>query len=673
MDNQFSEARPHSVTPEIPSPVPVAPPPTPTLSEVLMGHLMRFGVSALILAGIWVVATVVLRANFLVGMQTRDALGFATIITLVSFFFLRTLIPGLSTKKQPVQTHAQPTDSAREVVETVVFVVVLVLLLKSFAAEAFVIPTGSMAQTLYGYQKIVKCPQCDIEFPVNCATEVEPTEGQPQPVLRCACPNCRQDITLVQASKDPNKDPSEKASSKPGVIPDPGWNSGDRVLVAKFVYDLLDRIPDRLDVVVFKFPGDESLTPFPQSGPIKKHVPINYIKRLIGRPGETIAIHRGKLFVLSPEKALEKGLVYNDVSEAGDDPAKKALLWRLPHTHHNDAVKNFEDGDFSIVRKKPANLLSMRRIVYDNDHQAKDLTDAEYQRWRPAENAAWKPSGKTAFAHEGTGNGSTFEWLHYKHILRGSPGKPQLITDVMGYNSAVGGGNGGNWASDLMLECQVDVTESKGSFAMEISRGAFRYQALFDLATGTCSLYQVGPPDGAQGGDFADAPKPVVTELKSVPTSLAKKGSYHLRFANMDDRLAVWVDEHLVFGDGVELVTPRTLVPTPENDQERPTSLGSRDAKVSVSKIKIFRDTYYTLDPSSPDSKDFQPDDPKTWAKLAELSPSTYYVQPGHFLCLGDNSPQSSDGRTWGLVPQRLLLGRALLVYWPATRAGRIR
>ena len=51
-------------------------------------------------------------------------------------------------------------------------------------------------------------------------------------------------------------------------------------------------------------------------------------------------------------------------------------------------------------------------------------------------------------------------------------------------------------------------------------------------------------------------------------------------------------------------------------------------------------------------------------------------VQPGHYLCMGDNSPESSDGRTWGLVPERLLLGRALLVYWPAwptNRMGRIR
>src|SRR5689334_22185897 len=54
-------------------------------------------------------------------------------------------------------------DAFREVVETVVFVIVLVLLLKTFVAEAFVIPTGSMAETLLGYQKWETCPQCGHE------------------------------------------------------------------------------------------------------------------------------------------------------------------------------------------------------------------------------------------------------------------------------------------------------------------------------------------------------------------------------------------------------------------------------------------------------------------------------------------------------------------------------
>src|SRR4051812_43802642 len=61
-------------------------------------------------------------------------------------------------------------DNFREIVETIVFVVVLVLLLKSFVAEAFVIPTGSMAETLWGYQKLIKCPKCTYSFPVNCSS-----------------------------------------------------------------------------------------------------------------------------------------------------------------------------------------------------------------------------------------------------------------------------------------------------------------------------------------------------------------------------------------------------------------------------------------------------------------------------------------------------------------------
>src|SRR5579859_330666 len=91
------------------------------------------------------------------------------------------------------QTNPQPTprfqvveikDGFREVLETIVFVVVLVLLLKSFVAEAFVIPTGSMATTLLGDKKDTVCPECGYPFPVNCHEEVEARPGrETQPVL----------------------------------------------------------------------------------------------------------------------------------------------------------------------------------------------------------------------------------------------------------------------------------------------------------------------------------------------------------------------------------------------------------------------------------------------------------------------------------------------------------
>jgi hypothetical protein len=92
---------------------------------------------------------------------------------------------------------AEYTDSFREIVETIVFVVVLVLLLKTFVAEAFVIPTGSMASTLLGYHKMITCPQCGHTQPVNCSAEVEPQKGQPKvDVEKCECENCRFTIWL---------------------------------------------------------------------------------------------------------------------------------------------------------------------------------------------------------------------------------------------------------------------------------------------------------------------------------------------------------------------------------------------------------------------------------------------------------------------------------------------
>src|SRR5262245_43587865 len=256
-------------------------------------------------------------------------------------------------KKDRKKHH--PRDPAREVVETIVFVVVLVLLLKLFVTEAFVIPTGSMAETLYGYQKIVTCPKCGHEFPVNSHDEVEGRQGdgKKMKLYGFTCPNCRYMGTIDE------------------VKPEPKNGSGDRVLVLKPLYHI--REPKRGEVVVFKWPEK----------PQDKFVAQNYIKRAMGFGGETIAIYRGELFATT-------AISYPEDDPNYPRPADPLDLWRPQymystaqlHGHPNPrATELFEAsraagflpgrGGFEIVRKGEDQMLADRRLVWDNDKQPK--------------------------------------------------------------------------------------------------------------------------------------------------------------------------------------------------------------------------------------------------------------------------------------------------------------
>jgi signal peptidase I len=45
-------------------------------------------------------------------------------------------------------------------------------------------------------------------------------------------------------------------------------------------------------------------------------------------------------------------------------------------------------------------------------------------------------------------------------------------------------------------------------------------------------------------------------------------------------------------------------------------------------------------------------------------------VPEGHYFMLGDNRPNSQDGRFWGFVPEANIKGPAFLRYWPLSRIG---
>ena len=57
-----------------------------------------------------------------------------------------------------------PLGFGRETVESLVIAFTLALLFRAFEAEAFVIPTGSMAPTLMGRHKDLDCSECEFNF-----------------------------------------------------------------------------------------------------------------------------------------------------------------------------------------------------------------------------------------------------------------------------------------------------------------------------------------------------------------------------------------------------------------------------------------------------------------------------------------------------------------------------
>ncbi|AQQ09036.1 Signal peptidase I [Sedimentisphaera cyanobacteriorum] len=197
-------------------------------------------------------------------------------------------------------------------IEWIVVALVFALIFRGFVVEAFKIPTGSMAPTLRGDHFHLTCHQCGKQFDVGFQAG---RNRNPNIAKFTKCPVCGY-LQRVGAPK----------------------TGGDRILVLKSIYQF--REPERWDVFVFKNPTEPN---------------INYIKRLVGLPGETIHIYDGDLFIdgeiaRKPEKILEEmwmPVYSNDyLPSRPQEPrfSKDGDTWERPFTEEGGSWGYSQEG-----------------------------------------------------------------------------------------------------------------------------------------------------------------------------------------------------------------------------------------------------------------------------------------------------------------------------------------
>ena len=553
------------------------------------------------------------------------------------------------------QALVESANAGRETIESVVIAIILAFLFRSFIGEAFVIPTGSMAPTLRGNHKDVVCEKCKYAYQANASSEND-DHWSPDLVVATTCPLCRYTMTL-----DWDRDVNHKSFT------------GDRILVSKFAYDLQE--PQRWDVIVFKYPNNAKQ---------------NYIKRLVGLPGEILRVRHGDVF-----------------------------------------VKQQGAQDFTIARKPPHKIKAMLQVVDDSKYLADDLIAAKWpSRWQPWRQGGsandgtkrdWRTTGddREPIALDGS-NGQL--WLRYRHLVPeyrdwldleegqklelppAGDDVGQLVTDFYAYNSLTTKSMvsrrgtpqnhspelrslGNHWVGDLAFEGDIETKSSDGTLLLELVEGGAHYVCRIDLATGDATL-SIENADYSFKADSGNGASDKAAKATPVGKTAFRGGRRHqVRFSNVDDELRLWVDEKLIEFDGpTTFESPamqRPIWTASEPGDLAPVGVGAERAQVTLHRLRVLRDVYYVATRAHlPTDFDYEQTsdeteiqhvlrNPKLWASHTLFDTRRYIEFPlekDQFFPMGDNSPQSKDGRLWGepaYVERELLTGKAVLVYWP--------
>lgn len=165
------------------------------------------------------------------------------------------------------QSASDNSVGIKETLTSLIIAFMLAFLFRGFVIEGFQIPTGSMAPTLLGKHIRFTSPYNGYDWSVG-PWNYTGTNGRGNPLGTQSGLEVNDPMSALEIS-DTNR----------------RLAAGDRVFVLKYLPILHQ--PERWDVVVFKNPGTHE----------------NYIKRLVGMPGEQIAFVDGDVFTRATDQS----------------------------------------------------------------------------------------------------------------------------------------------------------------------------------------------------------------------------------------------------------------------------------------------------------------------------------------------------------------------------------
>ena len=104
--------------------------------------------------------------------------------------------------------------------------------------------------------------------------------------------------------------------------------------------------------------------------------------------------------------------------------------------------------------------------------------------------------------------------------------------------------------------------------------------------------------------------------------------------------------------------------PRPTRDRSD-TNFIKRVVAVGGDRIKVMGGRVY-LNGKRQDEPFIRPDDQCGICNL----PQEIKIPKGYFFMMGDNRGESADSREWGPIPEKWMIGKAFVTYWPPRKVG---